>query len=68
MITDANMIAMTAAITALMNMIATIRAPGKPPPDHKPVQDDVPFHLSTRSASHAYTEICAPLKMNRTDT
>ena len=57
-----NMIAMTAAITALTNMIATIRAPARPPPVHDPVQEDIPFDLSTRAASQAYTEICAPLK------
>ena len=59
---SANMIAMTAAITALTNMIATIRAPARPPPVHDPVQEDIPFDLSTRAASQAYTEICAPLK------
>jgi len=62
MAVDANMIAMTAAITAITNMIATIRAPARPPPVYDLVQGDVPLGLSTRSASQAYTEICAPLK------
>jgi len=62
MAADANMLAMTAAITALTNMIATIRAPARPPPAHDPVQGDVPFDLSTRAVSHAYIEICVPLK------
>jgi len=62
MATNANMLAMTASITALMNMIATIRAPARPPPVHDPVQGDVPFDLSTQAASQAYIEICTPLK------
>jgi len=62
MAVDANMIAITAAITALTNMITTIRTPARPPPVHDPVQGDVTFNLSARAASHAYTEICAPLK------
>ena len=61
MAANVNMIAMTAAITALTNMIATIRAPAGPPLVHDPVQCNVPFDLSTRAASQAYTEICAPL-------
>lgn len=44
------------------NMITTIRAPARPHPDPDPVQGDVQFDLSTRAASHAYTEICSPLK------
>ena len=61
MAAETNMLAMTAAITALTNMIATIRAPARPPPVHDPVQSDVPFDLSTRAASQAYTELCSPL-------
>ena len=61
MAADANMVAMTAAITALTNMIATIRAPARPPPVHDPVQSDVPFDLLTRAASQAYAELCSPL-------
>ena len=61
MAAEANMIAMTAAITALTNMIATIRAPARSPPVHDPVQSDIPFDLSTRAASQAYTELCSPL-------
>ena len=47
MTADANIIPMTAATTALTNMIATIRAPARPPPGHDPVQGDVPFNIST---------------------
>ena len=57
MAADANMIAMTAAITALTNTIATIRAPTRPPLVYGPVQGDVPFNLSIRAASQTYTEI-----------
>jgi len=62
MTADGNIIAMTASITALMNMITTIRAPARSPPVHDPVQGDVPFDLSTRAASQTYNEIYAPLK------
>ena len=61
MAAEENMLAMTAAITALPNTIATIRAPVRPPLVHDPVQSDVPFDLSTRAASQAYTELCSPL-------
>ena len=62
MAADANMIAMTAAVRALINMIAMIRAPTIFPPVHDPFPGNTPFDLSTQAASHAYTEICEPLK------
>ena len=61
MAADTNMLAMTAAITALTNMIAMIRSPARPPPVHNSVQSDVSFDVSTRVASQAYTEICSLL-------
>ena len=62
MASNANMIAMTATITALTNMITTIRTPTRPSLVHDPIQGDVPFDLYTRAASQEYTEVCVPLK------
>ena len=57
--TDAATLA--AAITALTNAIALIRAPAPPAPVFDPFTEDQPFNLASRAGGQAYTNISAAL-------
>ena len=57
----ADQLALTQAITALTNAIAFLQPPPQPAAVYDPFASDVPFNLSTRLGSQAYSDISSPL-------
>ena len=54
-------VALTQAITALTNAISFLQPPPEPAAVYDTFAPDVPFNLSTRLGSQAYSDISSPL-------